>query len=473
MENPKLFISYSWSNPIHEQWVLDLATELRQSGVDVTLDKWDLKEGHDSVKFMEKMVNDPDIKKVVMVVDKVYASKANERAGGVGTETQIISKEVYENQEQDKFVAVIAEKDPSGKPYLPTYYKSRIYIDLSEPDSYAENFEILLRWIYDEPLHRRPELGTRPSFLEDSEGISLGTTAVLKRAVAAVKDNRPFSSGAIDEYFSIFSENLEKFRISDVEGAFDDAVIDNIERFIPYRNEAVSLFITIAQYGPEEENIIKLHRFFESLIPYMRIPHADWTDWRVDNFKFIVHELFLYAVSVLIKYERFEQANYLIQNQYYIDSAPHHGQTTMVEFSIFRESVSSLKERNQRLELQRLSLRSDLLKERSQSSGMNFSYIMQGDFVLFMRSEIEQEYFTWFPDTLLYACRYPKTFEIFARSISRSYFEKVKCLLNIRKSDDLRELMEAYKTGRRLPNWEYDSLNPEVLLGYEHLATKV
>ena len=478
MANPKLFISYSWSNPIHEQRVLEIATELRQSGVDVILDKWDLKEGHDSVKFMEKMVNDPDIKKVVMVVDEVYAAKANERAGGVGTETQIISKEVYDNQEQDKFVAVIAEKDPSGKPYLPAYYKSRIYIDLSEPDSYAENFEILLRWIYNKPLHKRPELGTRPSFLEDSEGISLGTTAALKRAVAAVKDNRPFSSGAIDEYFSIFSENLEKFRISDVEGAFDDAVIDNIEKFIPYRNEAVSLFITIAQYGPEEENIAKLHRFFESLIPYLRRPpeitqHTDWNDWSFDNFKFIVHELFLFAMSVLIKYERFEQANYLLQNQYYIDSDPYHGQAAMVQFPVFREFMPSLEKRNQRLELQRLSLRSDLLKERSQSSGIDFRYIMQGDFVLFMRSEIEQVDFRWFPDTLLYACRYPKTFEIFARSVSRNYFEKVKCLLNVRKLGDLRELVEAYKIDRRPPNWGHESLNPAVLLGYERLATKV
>lgn len=53
MENPKLFISYSWSNPTHEQWVIDLATELTQSGVHVILDKWDLKEGNDSVVFME------------------------------------------------------------------------------------------------------------------------------------------------------------------------------------------------------------------------------------------------------------------------------------------------------------------------------------------------------------------------------------------------------------------------------------
>ena len=51
-EIPKLFISYSWSSPDHEQWVVKLATELRESGIDVILDKWDLKEGHDAHAFM-------------------------------------------------------------------------------------------------------------------------------------------------------------------------------------------------------------------------------------------------------------------------------------------------------------------------------------------------------------------------------------------------------------------------------------
>ena len=100
MKTPKLFISYSWSNPVHEQWVLDLATELRESGVDVILDKWDLKEGHDAIAFMEKMVNDPEIKKVAIIADEVYVAKADGRKGGVGTETQIISQEVYEKQDQ-------------------------------------------------------------------------------------------------------------------------------------------------------------------------------------------------------------------------------------------------------------------------------------------------------------------------------------------------------------------------------------
>jgi hypothetical protein len=48
MESPKVFISYSWTTPEHEQRVLDIATELVESGIDAILDKWDLKEGDDA-----------------------------------------------------------------------------------------------------------------------------------------------------------------------------------------------------------------------------------------------------------------------------------------------------------------------------------------------------------------------------------------------------------------------------------------
>ena len=88
---PKLFISYSWTTPDHEAWVIRFATELCESGVDVILDKWGLKEGHDGHAFMEKMVSDPEIKKVALICDKEYVAKANNRSGGVGTETQIIN----------------------------------------------------------------------------------------------------------------------------------------------------------------------------------------------------------------------------------------------------------------------------------------------------------------------------------------------------------------------------------------------
>ncbi|MEA2756764.1 MAG: hypothetical protein QOJ54_3053, partial [Aliidongia sp.] len=64
---PKLFISYSWTSEDHKQWVLDLATGLRENGVDVILDRWHLLNGQDTHVFMEQMVNDPEIEHVALI----------------------------------------------------------------------------------------------------------------------------------------------------------------------------------------------------------------------------------------------------------------------------------------------------------------------------------------------------------------------------------------------------------------------
>jgi len=477
MTAPKLFISYSWSNAEHEQWVIDLASELRESGVDVILDKWDLKEGHDAVAFMEKMVTDPDIKKVAIICDEKYAAKADGRAGGVGTETQIISREVYENQAQEKFVAVVCGKDESGKAYLPTYYKSRIYIDLSEADRYADNFERLLRWIFDKPLYVKPELGNKPSFLSEGEHVSLGTTAIFKRCVDAIKNHKAHAAGTFDEYCTAFAENLERFRISKSEGEFDDAVINNIEEFLPFRNEVIQLFIAVAQYAPEEQFIQRMHRFFESMIPYMNRPQgiSRWNEWDFDNYRFIVHELFLYALAILLKHDRIEQANYLLQQQYYLPGNSEYGRDAMVSFTVFREYMRSFDHRNQRLDLRRLSLRADLLKTRCTGIGIDFRYLLQADFVAFMRAEVEAKdtHNRWWPETLVCLGHFNSPFEIFARSVSKSYFNKSKLLLSIEVPKDLEPLLKSYQDGsRKLPRWQFNGFNPALLLGYEHLATR-
>ena len=49
VEEPKVFISYSWSKQKTQDDVIELATRLMHDGVDVVLDKWDLKEGQDNI----------------------------------------------------------------------------------------------------------------------------------------------------------------------------------------------------------------------------------------------------------------------------------------------------------------------------------------------------------------------------------------------------------------------------------------
>lgn len=255
MSDPKLFISYSWTSQDHEAWVIQLATYLEESGIHVILDKWDLKEGHDAHAFMEQMISDPEVKKVALICDKTYVEKANGRSGGVGTEAQIISAEIYRSQAQNKFVAIVKERNEHGEAYLPVYYSSRIYIDLSDAGTESENYEKLLRWVHDQPLHRRPARGKKPGFLaEEERTVSLGTSAQFRRAHSAVKANHENAGGAAVEYFTTLAEQLEKFRIADdSDSPFDEAVMRSIDDFLPYRNETIELFLTLALYRDTPE----------------------------------------------------------------------------------------------------------------------------------------------------------------------------------------------------------------------------
>ncbi len=160
---PKVFISYSWSSQGHQNLIREWAERLvDQSGVDVVLDQFDLNEGDDKYVFMEKMVADKSITHVLVICDKLYAEKADARKAGVGTETQIMSKEIYDKVEQSKFIPVISEFDVKGEPYMPLFLKSRVWIDFSSPQSTNKNWERLIRLIFGKPLHEKPKLGKPP-----------------------------------------------------------------------------------------------------------------------------------------------------------------------------------------------------------------------------------------------------------------------------------------------------------------------
>lgn len=477
MSAPKLFISYSWSNASHVQRVIELASSLVECGIEVIFDKWDLKEGHDAYAFMEKMVTDPSVTKVAIISDRIYSEKADGRSGGVGTETQIISKEVYDQQQQEKFVVVVMEKDADGKPYVPTYYRSRIYINLSEADSYAENYEQLVRWVFNKPLYRKPAIGKAPSYIQEDHPIQLGTSSSCKRAINAIKESKPSASGALNDYLTTFIDNLERFRILERQGEFDDLVVKSIEDFTPYRNEFIQLLITISIYSQDEDYINLIHRFFEQLIPYLYKPPeiTSWREWDFDNFRFIVHELFLYTIAIFLKDERFSYALYLMSQDYFVPRHAEYSRNTMVSYDAFVTYMKSFEHRNNRLKLNLLSLQADLLKERTHSTGVDFRYLMQADFVLFIRKEVENvdQSCCWWPYTLIYIEHFNSAFEIFARSISKSYFNKVKELILIEKPQDLESLLTSYRDkSRKLPSWSFNSFDPVALLGYKELATK-
>jgi hypothetical protein len=458
---PKLYISYSWDPPEHAAWVLNFATELRESGVDVILDKWRLKEGHDANAFMEQMVTAEDVRKVAIVCNKTYVEKANQRRGGVGTEAQILTPDLYTKTDQDKFVAIIVEKDDDGNPYVPAFYTGRIYIDLTD-DHYAPNFEQVVRWVFGQRVYVEPELGQPPSYITQTPAAALGTSAVQRRALDAVQHAKPYARGALTEYYNRFATNLERFRITDPDTpTMDEAVVASIETLRPYRDEAVELFLAIAQYRPTAEAYQQLHGFFEQLLPYFEQPDdvSRWHRWQADHFKFLVHELFLYCLASLIKYEAFDAVSYLVRQDYLIAPSVRRNTGRMEPYGAFRRPLEAVDAWNKRQTNRMQSAVGFLLRERANFTAVPFDDLMQADLVLLLRAAADAKrqrpHAGWFPDTLVYAERWSGAMPLFARAQSREYFDRLAVVFGISTPDEFEALVVGPNQEKLIPlSWD-------------------
>ena len=238
---PKVFISYSWAV---QDKTIELAERLIANGVDVVLDVYDLKDGQDKYAFMEKSVNDPSVNHVLIICDKTYAEKANARAGGVGDETVIITPEIYGNAEQTKFIPVIFEKDENGNAYRPTYIKSRIYVDLSDENSYEAEYEKLLRDLYHKPLFQKPALGRKPEWLENEtvdfsairdgikqlKGITNVTSSKADFLIRRISDDF-INAAKLYKISGIKDLDIEFREIIDQSKNYRDLFMDYCERF--------------------------------------------------------------------------------------------------------------------------------------------------------------------------------------------------------------------------------------------------
>jgi len=156
---PKAFISYSWDDDAHKEWVRQLATRLRNEGVNVTLDLWHAAPGDQIPAFMERAVRENDF--VIAVCTPKFKEKSDGRAGGVGYEGDIMTAYAFTDKDKKKFIPVLR----CGKwtDSAPDWLRGRAYVDLSS-DPYSESaYEELLRTLLGE-REKAPPIGPRRKF---------------------------------------------------------------------------------------------------------------------------------------------------------------------------------------------------------------------------------------------------------------------------------------------------------------------
>ena len=162
IENPKVFISYSWDNEEHKNWILLLANKLIANGVDVILDRYYLGPGKNMLHFMDESIKKVD--KVLMVFTPNYKIRAEKREGGVGKEYSIFNVELYRTiASNSKYIPIL--KEGTVETSIPDFIQQLIAIHMTGNYRFEEKFHELLLAIYEKPQIEKPEIGKRPDFI--------------------------------------------------------------------------------------------------------------------------------------------------------------------------------------------------------------------------------------------------------------------------------------------------------------------
>lgn len=443
---PKIFVSYSWSS---DSLVVPLAERLMSHGVDVVLDKWDLKEGQDKYVFMEQCVNNPDITKVLIICDKAYADKANSRTGGVGDETAIISSEIYGNVNQEKFIPIIAERDEDGQPYVPTYIKTRIYIDLSDAERYEEEYEKLLRNIYEKPLHRKPKLGTRPEWL-DEEKTNLFPLNDLIRQIKGSSNAKKQESCIIrfvDEYITTLKTFLPQS--TDGQTIYDlfvdmKSVRDVFLDFLPVLDEASDSSSEII--GDAFEKMYNTLTTAQGFNPNAR--QAD--DRTYDIYRIHIWELFICVIAYFRHVQNYATINDLLTRTYFLTTscfnetvAPANYFSFCHHSSILEEEYKPKTENKAKFTL----LGNALCKEREKLPIFSGEAIAEADLFLYqignalplVQDERQWRPSYWFPTCYVYAQKSPGEW---IKMKSRKYCQRLYALFGVANLEELKNAVK-------------------------------
>ncbi len=157
--NPKVFISYSWDDKQHEKWVVNLAEKLCNKGIDVTLDKWEMKLGKLFPHFMANAIKESE--RVICIITPNYKKKSENLEGGVGYEYSIMSAEVLKDIQTEKFIPLFRKGDSND---TPSFLSGRDFVDMRSDEDFDKVFDVLVRDIWGEPQSKKPKIGNRPDF---------------------------------------------------------------------------------------------------------------------------------------------------------------------------------------------------------------------------------------------------------------------------------------------------------------------
>jgi len=424
-------------------------------GVDVVLDVWDLKEGDDKYAFMEKMVTDESVTHVLVFSDSEYAAKADARKAGVGTESQIISREVYSKVQQSKFIPVVCEFNEAGEPFLPTFLKSRIWIDFSSTEAANDNWEQLIRVLYGKPAHEKPTLGNAPTYVTTDVTVPASPAAAKFAALRqAVTQERRGLKLYREDFLDACCEYADALRIRerlDVTN-MGQRVLEDCGKLKLVRDQIVDWVLLESRVNPSDEFGEALVSVLERLLELKsRPPEVNrWNDVWFEAHRVFVYETFLYIVAGLLKTDSFGSLHLVLTSHYLLPETEASGTTRFDTFAAFygdSKSLQILAPEGKKLHAPA----AELMKRQADRTDLPFAAVMQAELLVLMMAFITDGC-RWYPQTLHYSSR-AGAFPFFVRAARHRHFQKLAMITGIGSGDELRAAVKAGHEKLRVDRW--------------------
>ena len=144
---PSCFISYAWGVPAHEAWVEKrLATDLRQAGIDVILDRWEnMAIGSNVARFLSRIAASDN---VLVVGSPLYGEKCENRRPDTGfiasAEVDLITQRLLGTEAaKSSVLPVLLAADETSS--LPPLLRGRVWGDFRRDEAYFSTlFDLIL-----------------------------------------------------------------------------------------------------------------------------------------------------------------------------------------------------------------------------------------------------------------------------------------------------------------------------------------
>ncbi len=319
MANPKVFISYSWTNDDYQNKIVSFARRLKSDGINVVIDVWDLKIGDNKYSFMEKCIGDPSINHVLIFSDIKYAQKANDREGGVGNETDIIAPVLYSSNNKGRIIPIVMERYPDGNPCLPISMRSLMFIDFSDERNIDKEYNKLLQFLYEEHSIDRLYTGKKTVLHQNISNIS----PEISDDISFFIYDRPrelIYNGFIDLFKPFYKKDYYEHKLDN--SIYDFEFIHDLIQLKYARNCILDYSQYVIQNNNEAwKEIGDLLEFLQNSLTEIRTFEKNYSSYKsisFEIFRFICWEIFICITAIFLHFERFDDLHKILTRTFFL-----------------------------------------------------------------------------------------------------------------------------------------------------------